>query len=59
MSSSLNASEIKKTPGSDTLGKKGRKMETSTETKNFFSALRNKGPLKAPAEHLPGEGREA
>lgn len=55
MSSSLNANEIRKTPGSDILGKKDRKMETSTEIKNFFSALRNKGPLKAPVKHLPGE----
>lgn len=59
MSSSLNANEIKKTPGSDMLGKKGRKMETSTETKNFFPALRNKGSLKVPAKHPPGEWGEA
>lgn len=59
MSSSLNANEIKKTPGSDMLGKRDRKMEISTETKNFFSALRNEGPLKAPVKCPPGEWGEA
>lgn len=59
MSSSLNANEIKKTPGSDMLGKKDRKMETSTETKNFFSALRTKGSLKASVKRPPGEWGKA
>lgn len=55
MSSSLNANEIKKTPGSDMLGKKDRKMETSTENKKLCSALRNKDPLKTSVKHSPGE----
>lgn len=57
MSSSLNANEIKKTLGSDVLGKKDRKIETSTENKKLCSALRNKDPLKTTVKHLPSEMR--
>lgn len=55
MSSSLNANEIKTTPGSDVLGRKDRKMETSTESITLCSALRNKNPLKTAIKHSPGE----
>lgn len=55
MSSSLNANEIKTTPGSDVLGKRDRKMETSTESIKLCSALRNKNPLKMTIKDLPGE----
>lgn len=55
MSSSLNANEIKTTPGSDVLGKKDRKMETSTESIKLCSALRNKNPLKMTIKDSPGE----
>lgn len=55
MSSSLNANEIKKTPGSDVLGKKDKKIETSTENIKLCSALRNKDPLMTSVKHSPGE----
>lgn len=55
MSSGLNANEIKKTPGSDVLGKKDRKTETSAENKKLCSALRNKDSLTTTVKSSPGE----
>lgn len=59
MSGSLNASEIRTTPGSDMLCKKDRKMETSAENKKLCCVLRNKDPPKTTVKHLRnGEGNK-